>query len=100
MANLAAPIEAKSAFVTVKDTFIFDGNSPSAHIIARTILTNDPSQKFGLIPRQNTPFFGIEIPGEYQNEKFILITQTREVLCGDEALEFISQRLRLQMNIH
>ena len=67
---------------------------------SRTILTNDPSQKFGLIPRQNTPFFGIDIPHEYQHEKFLLITQTKEVLCGEEALEFISQRLKLKVDVH
>ncbi len=83
-----------------KDTFIFDGNSQTAHLIARTLLVNDPAQKIALIPRQNTPFFGIDIPSELSNEKFILISTDGRVLRGRNALDNISKRLKLDEIYH
>jgi hypothetical protein len=100
MTNLASNLEQHSPFLTLKDTFIFDGNSQSAHIIARTILTNDSAHTFDLIPKQNTPFFGFELPEYYKEEKFILITQSGEVLSGNQALNVISKRLKLKVNYH
>lgn len=78
-----------------KDTFVFDGNSQTAHLIARTILVNDPHQKFALIPKQNTTYFGINVPSEYLDEKFVLLSQTGQVLSGTSALDFINERLKL-----
>jgi len=83
-----------------KDTFIFDGNSQSAHIIARTLLVNDPHQKFALIPKQNTDFFGIHVPNEYAHEQFLLLSMDGQVLCGNSALDVISERLKLKEIYH
>ena len=95
MANPAQHLESARNFLVRKDTFIFDGNSHSAHVIARTILVHDLAHHFDLVPRQNAPFFGIALPLEHSDEKFILVTQQGEVLSGQEALERISQRLKL-----
>lgn len=83
-----------------KDTFIFDGNSQTAHIIARTLLVNDPYRKFALIPKQNTPYFGISVPSEYADENFLLISQDGQIICGKLALEIISERLKLKEMYH
>ena len=102
MTNLAFSLEHNSdtTFHVDKDTFIFDGNSKSAHIIARTLLINDITQKFALIPKQNTLFFGINIPFEYNDEKFLLIGKNGEVLRGNAALESISVQLNLKRIYH
>jgi|GEM_PF-6829429 len=102
MANPALQIRDNSATIShltqeklTKNTLIFDGNSQSAHIIARTVLVNDPAQKVALIPKQNTAFFGIEIPQQFNREKFLLINLSGEILYGRLALECISQSLNL-----
>jgi len=100
MANPALNIQQTRNFLIKKDILIFDANSQSAHIIARTILVNDPSQKFHLIPRQSAAFFGVELPHKYEKEKFILMTQTGETICGKNALSLISERLKLATQIH
>jgi len=102
MANPALDhsISPNLGFHVSKDTFIFDGNSQTAHLIARTLLVNDPYQKFALIPKQNTHFFGISIPNQYENEKFLLVSQDGQVLCGKLALEVISEKLKLKEIYH
>lgn len=100
MANPAQQLEHTTNYLTQRDIFIFDGNSRSAHKIALTILVHDQSQKFDLVPKQNAPFFGIELPEAHREEKFILVMQTGEILNGKTALDFISHRLKLQAQVH
>jgi hypothetical protein len=92
--------DSNTVFQVHKDTLIFDGNSKTAHLIARTLLVNDPQQKFALMPKQNSPFFGVELPEKYSQEKFLLISLSGEIKCGKEALDFMSERLNLKDIYH
>jgi len=89
-----------ATFQVHKDTLVFDGNSKTAHLIARTLLINDPSQKFSLMPKQNSHFFGIDIPEEYLHEKFLLIGTNGEVKRGKQALDHMSEKLNLDKMYH
>ena len=102
MTNLALNLDhiSDTTICVNKDTFIFDGNSKSAHIIVRTLLVNDITQKYAFMPKQNTLFFGINIPSEYNDEKFLLVGQKGEVLRGKFALESISEQLNLKRIYH
>lgn len=100
MANTALNLANQSSYLINRDIFIFDGNSQSAHIIARTILVNDLYQQLNLIPKQNTAYFGIAVPKAHSEEKFVVLTQTGEVLVGDAALEFATLRLKLEQVLH
>ena len=99
-ANPALKLDNQQNYLLNRDIFIFDANSPSAHIIARTILVNDPYQYLNLIPKQNSAYFGIHIPNCHAGEQFVLLTQNGEFLSGDEALELVSTRLKLDSSIH
>ncbi len=100
MANPALNIANQSNYLVNRDIFVFDGNSQSAHIIARTVLVNDPYQQLNLIPKQNTSYFGIEVPTAHSEEKFIVMTRTGDVLVGDAALQFVTLRLKLETKFH
>ncbi len=83
-------------FHTHRNTFIFDGNSQSAHLLARTILVHDRQHLFDLIPKQNTEYFGKSLPIKSENDEVLVLTQDGVVLRGEKAIRFVGEKLNLK----
>jgi hypothetical protein len=82
-------------FHSHRNTFIFDGNSQSAHLLARTILVHDRQHLFDLIPKQNTKYFGKYLPIQSEQDEILVLTQDGVILRGEKAIRFVGEQLNL-----
>lgn len=83
-------------FHSHRNTFIFDGNSQAAHLLARSILVHDREHLFDLIPKQNTDFFAKSLAIPSEPDEVLVLTQDGVILRGEKAIRFVSEQLHLK----